>query len=64
MLDSDYAKCSLTCRSVSGYSTSLEGALVTVKSAMQKVVALLVTKSEIIAAMQCAQDMLHIMRIM
>eukprot|EP00957_Ditylum_brightwellii_P062357 4731680-Ditylum_brightwellii.AAC.1 len=33
--DSDYAKCPVTRRSVSGYATFLEGAPVTVKSAMQ-----------------------------
>ena len=64
MSDSDYAKCPVTRRSVSGYSTMLEGAPVTVKSSMQKVVALSVTEAETIAAVQCAQDMLHIMRIM
>ncbi len=64
MSDSDYAKCPVTRRSVSGYSTMLEGAPVTVKSSMQKVVALSVTEAETIAAVQCVQDMLHTMRIM
>ena len=41
--DSDYAKCPVTRRSVSGYSTYLEDAAVSVKSAMQKIVALSVT---------------------
>ena len=50
MSDSDYAKCPLTRGRVSGYSTILEGAPVTVKSAMQKVVALSVTEAERIAA--------------
>eukprot|EP00957_Ditylum_brightwellii_P007108 539425-Ditylum_brightwellii.AAC.1 len=46
MSDSDYAKCPVTRRSVSGYSTFLEGAPITVKSAMQRIVALSVTKAE------------------
>ena len=49
--DSDYAKCPVTRRSVSGYSAFLEGAAVTVKSAMQKIVSLSVTEAEIVAAM-------------
>jgi hypothetical protein len=58
--DSDYAKYPVTRRSVSGYSTFLEEAPVTVKSAMQKIVALSVTEAETVAAMQCAQDMLYV----
>ena len=50
-------------RSVSGYSRFLEGAPVTVKSAMQKVVALSVTEAETIAGVQCAQDMMYIKRV-
>ena len=61
--DSDYAKCPVSRRSVSGYGTFLEGAPVTVKSAMQRMVALSVTEAETIAAVSCAQDMLHVMRI-
>ena len=49
LADPDYAKCPVLRRSVSGYSTFLEGALVTVKSAMQNVVALSVTEAETIA---------------
>ena len=60
LANSDYAKCPSTRRSVSGYSTFLDGAPVTVKSAMQKVVALSVTKAETIAGVQCAQDMLYV----
>ena len=64
MSDSDYAKCPTTRRSVSGYTTFLEGAPVTVKSAMQKVVALSVTEAETIAGVQCVQDMLYIKKIL
>ena len=50
--------------SVSGYSRFLEGAPVTVKSAMQKVVALSVAEAETIAGVQCAQDMMYIKRVL
>ena len=62
--DSDYAKYPKTRRSVSGYATFLEGTPVTVKSAMQKIVALSVTEAETIAAVQCAQDMLYTKRVL
>ena len=62
--DSDYAKCQISRRSVSGYATFLEGAPVTVKSAMQKVVALSVTEAETIAGVQCAQDMIYVKRVL
>ena len=61
--DSDFAKCPTSRRSVSGYLAFLEGAPVTVKSAMQRVVALSVTEAETIAAVQCAQDMLYVKRV-
>ena len=61
--DSDYAKCPVTRRSVSGYSAFLEGAAVTVKSAMQKIVSLSVTEAEMVAAVQCVQDMMYIKRL-
>ena len=64
MADSDYAKCVKTRRSVSGYSMLLEGAPVSVKSTMQRVVALLVTEAETIAGVQCAQDMLYVKRVL
>ena len=47
--DSDFAKCPVTRRSVSGYSTFLEGAPITVKSVIQKIVALSVKEAETIA---------------
>ena len=62
--DSDYAKCPVTRRSVSGFVTYLMGALISAKSIMQKVVALLVTGAELIAGVTCAQDMLYIMRVL
>ena len=59
----DYAKCPVTRRSVSGYSAFLEEAPVTVKSAMQKIVDISLKESEIVAAVQCVQDMLYIKRL-
>ena len=64
MSDLDYAKCLKTRRSGSVYATFLEGALVNVKSSMQKVVALSVTKAEMIAGVQCAQDMIYVKRVL
>jgi len=49
---------------VSGYVTYLMDALVTAKSAMQKVVALSVTEAELMSAVQCVQDMLYVMRVL
>ena len=62
--DSDYVKCSVSQRSVSGYATFLEGAPVTVKSAMQRFVTLLVTEAETVAGVQCAQDMIYVKRVL
>ena len=45
--DSDYAKCPVTRRSVSGNVTSLEGVAIIIKSIMQKLCALSVTESEL-----------------
>ena len=46
-----------------GYSARLEGIPITAKSGMQRIVALSVTEAELIATVQCAQDMLYIKRI-
>ena len=62
--DSDYACCHTTRRSVTGLCVFLEGAAISVKSAMQKIVALSVTEAETIAAVQCAQEMVLAYKIM
>ena len=62
--DSDYAKCTDTRKSISGYCTYLCDAVVTVKSGMQRIVALSVSEAELYAATQCAQDMLYIYRLL
>ena len=51
-------------QSVSGYSVMLEGVPVVVKSAMQKFVALSVTEAETVSAVQCAQDMMYVKRVL
>jgi hypothetical protein len=62
--DSDFAKDPETRRSVSGYSTFLNKAPITMKSKMQTCVTLDVTSAELVSATQCAQDMLFIMRVL
>ena len=47
-----------------GWVTYLEGAPVSIKSATGKTVALSVTEAEINAAVACAQDMMHQMRLL
>ena len=56
--DSDYATCKDTRKSVSGYVVYLEDAPITVKSVMQKIIALSVTEAELIALVQCIQEMI------
>ena len=63
LADLDYTKCPATQHSVSGYATFLEGAPVTVKSAMQRFVALSVTEADTVAGVQCAQDMMYVKRV-
>jgi hypothetical protein len=57
--DSDFAKDMQTRKSVSGYATFLNGALVTAKSKMQECVTFSVTEEELVAATNCIQDMLY-----
>jgi len=62
--DSDYAKDPERRRSVSGYSTFLNGAPVTTKSRMQGCVTLSVTEAKLVSGTQCAQDMLFVMKVL
>lgn len=64
MSDSDYAACKATRRSVTGYAVFMEGAPITVKSSMQKTVALSVTEAELMAGVTCAQDMLYARKVL
>jgi hypothetical protein len=61
--DSDYAKDTDTRRRVSGTSTFLNGSPIHTRSNTQKSVTLLVTEAELVAATQCAQDMLFAMHV-
>ena len=61
--DSDYAKCPVTRRSVSGQTVLLEGTCVHAKSVMQKTQALSVTESELNSGVGTAQDMIYCMRV-
>ena len=61
--DSEYLKDD-TRHSVNGWETYLNDAPVSFKSKMMPVIALSVAEAELYAAVQCAQDMLFIMRIM
>lgn len=56
--DSEYAKDSETRKSVMGYVTYVQDTPVTTKSKMQNIVALSVTEAEIIAAVDCVQEMI------
>ena len=51
-------------RSVSGFSKFLNGAVILTTSQMQNCVALSVTKEELVATTECAQDMLFAMRVL
>ena len=55
--DSDYAKDPIKRRSVSGFCSFLEGCVLNTKSRMQPITSLSVTEAEIVAATECAQDL-------
>ena len=63
--DSDYGKCKVTSKSVSGYTAFLEGVPISGKSAMQRTVAISVMESKLVdSGVSCAQDMLYTMRLL
>jgi hypothetical protein len=62
--DSDYAKDPETRKSISGTSKFLCGAPIIQRSTMQKILALSVTKAELIAATSNAQDMMYMKRLL
>ena len=62
--DSDYAKDTDTRKSVSGSAVFLEGSPVVMRSSTQRSVTLSVTEAELAAAVQTAQDMMFVMRIL
>ena len=62
--DSNFATCPETRKSITGFVVKLEDAVVAVKSGMQKIVALSVTEAEVIAMIQCIQEMMYIKKIL
>ena len=62
--DSNYATCKETRRSITGYLVWLEESLIAVKSGMQKIVALSVTEAEVIALVQCVQEMMYMRKVL
>jgi len=62
--DSNYATNTETRRSVSGIEVTLNGAPVVMRSVGQKIVALSVTETELIALAQVVQEMLYVMRLL
>ena len=63
MSDSNYAK-DETRKSVNGWSTFLNGAPTSFKSKLMPIVALSVTEAELFSAVNCAMDMIFVMRIL
>ena len=57
--DSNYATCTDTRKSVTGYVVHFEGAPIAIKSVMQKIIALSATEAELIALVQCIQEMFY-----
>ena len=57
--DSDFAKCPVTRKRVSGGNVKLEECPIIVKSGMQRSPTLSVTESELVSGVTCAQDMLY-----
>ena len=61
--DASYATCKKTRRSVTGFVVFVEGAVVAVKSGMQRIVALSTAEAELIAMIQCVQDMMYVKKL-
>ena len=60
--DSNFATSKETRKSITGYCVWLEDLLVGVKSDMKKIVTLSVTEAEVIAMVQCVQEMICVIR--
>ena len=56
--------CASTRKSVTGYVVYLEDAPVAVKTLMQKIIALSVTEAELIALVQCVQEMFFVKKVL
>ena len=62
--DSNYANCTDTRKSVTGFMVYLEDAPVAIRCVMQKIIALSVTEAELIALVQCVQEMSFVRKIL
>ena len=61
--DADYATCPDTRRSQSGAVIKINGSTVYARSALQRIVTLSPMESEYVAAVECAQQVIHVRRI-
>ena len=61
--DASYATCKTTRRSVTGFVVFVEGAVVAVKSGMQRIMALSTAEAELIAMIQCVQVMMYVKKL-
>lgn len=55
--------CLATRRSVTGCVVYVEGAIVAVKSGMQRIVALSIAEAKLIALIQCIQEMMYVKKL-
>ena len=62
--DSNYASCKETRRSVTGFVVYLEDTLISVKSGMQKIIALSVSEAELFALVQCVQEIMFVKKLL
>ena len=62
--DSNYGTDTETRRSVSGYAVYLEDAPIAIKSVMQRIITLSSTEAELIALVQCVQEMMATKRLL
>ena len=62
--DANFATCKDTRKSVTGYVVYMEDTPIAVKSGMQRIVALSVSEAEVIAMVQCVQEMLYVMKLL
>ena len=62
--DSNFATCRDTRKSITGYVVWFEGAVIAIRSVMQKIVALSVTEAEVIAIVQCVQEIMYVKKVL
>ena len=62
--DASYATCKDTRKSVTEYIVYLEGAPIAIKSGMQKIIALSSSEAELIALVQCLQEIMFMKKVL